>query len=390
MCVPNTSGARLAKELIKGESSLARMTKYNVKIVEQSSTQLCRLFQRIMSPNKCAWEECPVCELSETGKSSKCRASNVVYEARCLACVDLVEKGIISENEVGVYKGETSRTLMERAVEHLAGAKNVEIDNFITKHWAQRHNDLEAFPQMKFSVLRQCKDALTRQVTEAVLIEMKANLNSKAEWGKNTLSRLSVQDVSWKSKEEELKADKKEEGQLLNFISRKKSSSTSPTDKHDPQGAVDVGEQDEGGDDYQEKGCLHATLIQTDVKGGEDIPESGCPRATLIQSTGRGGDDIPEVVIGDRDISVSAKGGECIPAPAKGIDEHEVSVAKGDDSSESVKEGEDNSVSAEGREGIPAPPRGGDDNKDLCVRAWKKVLRKRKLMEDEETIFLRL
>ena len=91
--VPNTKEANLARRLIKGESRLAKMTNYNVKITEKSGIQLCRLFQRIYTPRRCFWDGCPVCKYSDEKKSSKCRVSNVVYEAKCLECVDLVIRG---------------------------------------------------------------------------------------------------------------------------------------------------------------------------------------------------------------------------------------------------------------------------------------------------------
>ena len=51
--VPNTRGGILARNLIKAESELAKMTGYNVKIVEKAGIQSCRLFQRVFTPAKC-------------------------------------------------------------------------------------------------------------------------------------------------------------------------------------------------------------------------------------------------------------------------------------------------------------------------------------------------
>ena len=222
--VPNTKDARLAKSLIRGESKLAKMTKYNVKIVKKSGIQLCRLFQRLYSPARCYWEGCPVCVYSDGKKSSKCRVANVVYEARCIDCQDLVSSGQILEKDVGVYVGETSRTLMERATEHVNGAENIDLDNFITKHWAHSHSSNSECPKMKFKVLKQCKDALTRQVVEAVLIESKANLNSKSEWGRNSLTRLRV-DSGWKVDDTADVWEKNDEDFLLDFKKKKKKTS---------------------------------------------------------------------------------------------------------------------------------------------------------------------
>ena len=51
--VPNTTGAVLANKLIACEDRLATLTKYNVKIVEQSGIQLNRLFPTVLSPSTC-------------------------------------------------------------------------------------------------------------------------------------------------------------------------------------------------------------------------------------------------------------------------------------------------------------------------------------------------
>ena len=119
--------------------------------MKKSGIQLCRLFQRIYTPRKCYWVGCPVCKYSNAKKSCKCRVSNIVYEARCIKCVDQVTERLIREHEVGVYIGETSRTLMERATEHVIGAEHIDLDNFITKHWANKHKWLSEAPRMRFN-----------------------------------------------------------------------------------------------------------------------------------------------------------------------------------------------------------------------------------------------
>ena len=106
--------------------------------------------------------------------------------------------------------------------EHVLSAKNVEVENFITKHWATKHRNLEEFPKMSFKVVRQCKDALTRQISEAVWIENCANMNSKAEWGRNSLSRLVVDKAPWEIDEDGGKKDGAEEKELQAFKEEKK------------------------------------------------------------------------------------------------------------------------------------------------------------------------
>ena len=77
--VPNTQGAALARKLIRCETKLAKITGYNIKIVEKSGVQLCKLFQRIYTPAKCHVNECPVCEFNNDKGGCRCRMSIVVY-----------------------------------------------------------------------------------------------------------------------------------------------------------------------------------------------------------------------------------------------------------------------------------------------------------------------
>ena len=202
-----------------------------MKVVESSGIQLRRLFQRVYSPKTCHLEECPVCINNCGASNSRCRSANVVYEARCRVCIDLLEEGRIEEADVGVYVGETSRTLLERASEHVSAAENVEVDNFIVKHWASKHRDLVTFPRMQFKVIKHCKDALTRQVSEAIWIESCANLNSRAEWGKNSLSRLVVDETAWGSMKEERKREEDYEKELQGFKEEKQVVQRQETDK---------------------------------------------------------------------------------------------------------------------------------------------------------------
>ena len=89
-----------------------------------------------------------------------------------------------------MYIGETSRTLCERSIEHVKCAEDLDTNKFITKHWSIKHNTLNEYPKMQFNVVKQCKDAMSRQITDAIMIEEKGNLNSKSEWGRSPLTRL--------------------------------------------------------------------------------------------------------------------------------------------------------------------------------------------------------
>ena len=146
--VPSTRGARLLKSLIKQEESLARVTGYNVKLVEKAGTPLARLFQRVYVPQYCHGEDCHPCLFSSDKEASKCRMSNIVYEATCLLCIEQLEKGSKEKKDVSKYIGESSRTLAEISREQVSGAGNLEYENFIVKHWISCHNDSSRAPNM--------------------------------------------------------------------------------------------------------------------------------------------------------------------------------------------------------------------------------------------------
>ena len=70
----------------------------------------------------------------------------------------------------------------------------------MVKHWADSHGELKEPPQFKFKVVASFKDALTRQVSEAVRIELRGGgvLNSKSEYS-SRIPRLTIDQEEWKN-----------------------------------------------------------------------------------------------------------------------------------------------------------------------------------------------
>ena len=66
-----------------------------------------------------------------------------MYESSCELCnppdrkVTKDERMVISGK--GTYIGETSRSIFERASEHVEAAKNLEVDSHMAKHWFTDH-----------------------------------------------------------------------------------------------------------------------------------------------------------------------------------------------------------------------------------------------------------
>ena len=85
----------------------------------------------------------------------------------------------------GVYIGESSRNIVTRSLEHENKYVKKNTDSFMVKHQNQFHNGEPA--KMKVSFVKSFKDAMSRQISESVLIfktQESGNIlmNSKAEW----------------------------------------------------------------------------------------------------------------------------------------------------------------------------------------------------------------
>jgi len=102
------------------------------------------------------------------------------------------------EGDEGIYIGETSRSLFERAREHVSIAKSFDTKCFIVKHWVNNHFHDDESPTFRFEVLRRQKDVLSRLIHESVVIEQYGNLNSKKEWRGSVKLRLIVDKPKWK------------------------------------------------------------------------------------------------------------------------------------------------------------------------------------------------
>ena len=153
-----------------------------------------------------------------------CKAKNIVYESVCQLCNpqssreeadhgDVQPSGRDGGPREGVYIGESSRSLHERAIEHVRDAGAFSVKSHIVKHWMTSHPSLPNPPKMSFKVTERFRDCLSRQVSEALRISWTEDsiLNSKAEYGHNTVSRLSVVEEVGDRKERERLEEEQEE-----------------------------------------------------------------------------------------------------------------------------------------------------------------------------------
>ena len=119
--------------------------------------------------------------LDKDRKSKKtcCRKIYIVYKATCVSCEEAGSVQVMSGNEIGTYIGEPSRTLVERATEHVVVAMALKEDNFIVKHWINCDLESSELPVMRFRIIRSYRDTQSRLSAESVWIDAESNLNSK-------------------------------------------------------------------------------------------------------------------------------------------------------------------------------------------------------------------
>ena len=114
--IPNTRGGELLDLMIKKEAHLSKLTGFYAKIVEGNGTPLGKMFEVPGRMKNCA-SGCEVCKYS-TSRNSKCKTRNVLYTAVCRETQHETEEEVCGDL---LYIGESSRSLSERADEHVKG-----------------------------------------------------------------------------------------------------------------------------------------------------------------------------------------------------------------------------------------------------------------------------
>ena len=116
----------------------------------------------------------------------------VVYEAVCSEC----------KSEDSTYIGETARQVGVRANEHFRNAELLKMNSFIVEHWMLKHPLCTEQPKFEFRILSKHKDALSRQVREAVTIIDRGKLNKKNEFGINEIIKMEPSRYEWEQEKE--------------------------------------------------------------------------------------------------------------------------------------------------------------------------------------------
>ena len=143
--VDNTAHGELARRLMEAEKDLGEATKYKVRIAESAGDALGMLMPSTnpWGPMDCGRQDCIPCGQDDE-KKLDCRKRNILYENVCQVCnqKDGKERKDAQKDGKGVYIGESSRSLHERAKEHVADRVSMNEDSHMLKHWLCDHPDL--------------------------------------------------------------------------------------------------------------------------------------------------------------------------------------------------------------------------------------------------------
>ena len=175
--VPATPNSELAKILREvAEKEAVKGVKF--KIVEKGGRTIERSLVRTnpIGKDECGKEDCPVC--TQAGGGKLCHKSNVNYQMKCESCPN------------SMYFGESHRNLYSRGKEHVTKLQKRDEASFMHRHQVEKHGGGPA--KFKMQVVKSCRDPLTRQVTEAVMIKNHRGelLNTKSEFHQPPLVRI--------------------------------------------------------------------------------------------------------------------------------------------------------------------------------------------------------
>ena len=179
--IPYTPKGELAR-IVRDISERDKSRKYvRFRVVEESGISFKNLLQKSdpWSKSKCTRADCFPC--TTTDKGGNCSKSNVTYQIVCLRCQD---QGIVSH-----YKGETSRNMYSRGVEHLRDLKGKSDDSPLWMHCVEHHeSEIVSF---KMELTGTFQKPLARQVMEGIQIHSFSGvaINRKQEYRQPAVAR---------------------------------------------------------------------------------------------------------------------------------------------------------------------------------------------------------
>ena len=246
---PASPDGKLAKMITAKEAELKKDLSWSVKVLEKPGVPLINcLGTKFPIETGCPLK--PKCKACSRGNGITCAAKNLVYQVECGICKhdesekkrkkekrrqknkDGLNREETKEEKSGIhssqtakrenfYIGETARTLRCRAAEHINKLREWDRDSFMLNHWAKEHGHLTQPPNLKFTVVKQCRDALSRQIQEALWIPLKGTMNMRNEFGVNELCRIQMEKSQHQLNEDLLESKnerQKDRDDLKNFV----------------------------------------------------------------------------------------------------------------------------------------------------------------------------
>ena len=134
--VDNTAGGELARRLQEAEKRAGLVTGYRVRITESAGTPLGLLLPSTnpWGPQDCNRMDCITCSQNDE-KRIDCRKRNILYESECTICNKVKKDGKEDlKDGRGIYVGESSRSIYERAKEHASDREKQSEDSHQIKH----------------------------------------------------------------------------------------------------------------------------------------------------------------------------------------------------------------------------------------------------------------
>ena len=154
-----------------------------LRVVERSGRSLKGILQKSDPFKSKTCSDIDRCMVCSTGGKGRCRVSSVTYKIECNECSD-------------VYIGETARNAYTRGREHMDDYIKKQECSILLRHATKAHsNNAGERPDYKMSVVGVHSDALTRQITEAVMIRAVPDdrlINNKTEWAAPFLPRIQL------------------------------------------------------------------------------------------------------------------------------------------------------------------------------------------------------
>jgi hypothetical protein len=223
--IPSTKGSKLLKLMKENEDKMSELTGFRFRMMEAGGIKVKNMLSTDLARGShCGRQNCQPCRRTSE-KRENCKRKNIVYESVCEMCnpgkTSIHDEqdpelagatNTVTTSRKGVYIGETSRTLHERANEHFRDAKDFSEKSHMIKHWLSSHQEEKEVPNFRFKIKGTFKDCLSRQITEAMRIFLSEDemLNSKNEYLANCLSRVQVSEDRFERKKRELQEDDEE------------------------------------------------------------------------------------------------------------------------------------------------------------------------------------